>query len=242
MQLTNNGIGLKNEKSLHAALKEWYFEKGDMIEVLVDKFVIDIVRDNLLIEIQTGNFSAIRRKLNMLLVKHKIRLIYPIPKQKWIIKVDPDTESVVSIRKSSRHGRVCDLFNQLIYIPDLINCENFEIEVLMIEEEDVRCEDGKGSWRRKGVSKKDRVLKMVLERINFKTGDDFLRLLPNDLQTTFSNKILSEVMKISKQKAGKITYCLKKMGLIEEVGRNKNGIIYSKRVKCIYENIYEKMD
>ena len=51
-------IGSLNEKQLHAALKEWYRDAGDGVEVEVDGFVVDLVRDGLLIEIQTRGFSA----------------------------------------------------------------------------------------------------------------------------------------------------------------------------------------
>ena len=53
-------IGLLNEKPLHAALKEWYARPEDRFEVSVDGFVIDVVRGNLRVEIQTGNFAAIK--------------------------------------------------------------------------------------------------------------------------------------------------------------------------------------
>ena len=59
-------IGLLNEKALHASLKQWYARPGDQLEVAVDGFVIDIVRDDLLIEIQTRNFSSIKSKLTNL--------------------------------------------------------------------------------------------------------------------------------------------------------------------------------
>jgi len=64
------GIGLLNEKPLHASLKQWYARPGDRFEVPVDGFVIDIVRrresegsEDLLIEIQTRNLAAINSKL-----------------------------------------------------------------------------------------------------------------------------------------------------------------------------------
>lgn len=41
-----SGIGLLNEKSLHASLKQWYAQPGDRFEVAVDGFVIDIVRND----------------------------------------------------------------------------------------------------------------------------------------------------------------------------------------------------
>ena len=46
-----SGIGVLNEKPLHASLKEWYAKPGDQLEVAIDGFVIDIVRDDLLLEV-----------------------------------------------------------------------------------------------------------------------------------------------------------------------------------------------
>ena len=71
-------IGLLNEKPLHAALKAWYAQPGDRFEVPLDGFVIDIVRDNVLLEIQTRHFGAIKSKLATLVSSHQVRLIYPI--------------------------------------------------------------------------------------------------------------------------------------------------------------------
>ena len=61
--LAANGVGVLNEKPLHASLKAWYAQPGDRFEVAVAGSVIDIVRGELLIEIQTRSFSALRRKL-----------------------------------------------------------------------------------------------------------------------------------------------------------------------------------
>ena len=85
-----SGIGLLNEKPLHTSLKEWYSKPGDRFEVEVDGFVIDIVRDDLLLEIQTANFASIKSKLISLVRTHRVRLIYPIAKEKWIIKLAKD--------------------------------------------------------------------------------------------------------------------------------------------------------
>ena len=60
-------IGTLGEKNVHAALKAWYARPGDELEVEVDGFHIDIVRGQVLVEIQTSNFSSQRRKLKTLL-------------------------------------------------------------------------------------------------------------------------------------------------------------------------------
>ena len=72
-------IGTYQEKSLHAALKDWYASPGDLTEHPVDGYVVDLVRGNELIEIQTRNFAAIKRKLSQLLEEHPVRLVHPIP-------------------------------------------------------------------------------------------------------------------------------------------------------------------
>ena len=74
----SNGVGLLNEKPLHASLKAWYAQPGDRFEVQVDGSVIDIVRDELLVEIQTRSFSALKRKLEKLVISHPVRLVFPI--------------------------------------------------------------------------------------------------------------------------------------------------------------------
>ena len=51
-------IGTLNEGVLHAQLKNWYQRPGDRIEQVVGGFVVDLVRGDLLVEIQTGGFAA----------------------------------------------------------------------------------------------------------------------------------------------------------------------------------------
>ena len=83
----NHHIGVLNEKPLHAALKRQYAESNDLFEVLVDGFVIDIVRGDLLVEIQTQSFAAVKQKLTSLVAQHPVRLVYPIAHEKWILKL-----------------------------------------------------------------------------------------------------------------------------------------------------------
>jgi len=77
-----NHIGELKEQHLHAALKAWYAGPDVRVEASIDGgqrgYVIDLVRGDLLIEIQTGNFSSIQRKLKDLVKRYPVRLIYPI--------------------------------------------------------------------------------------------------------------------------------------------------------------------
>jgi hypothetical protein len=207
------------------SIKNWYSLPGDKFEVRIDDFIVDIVRETLLIEIQTRNFFAIKKKLTKLLENHKVRLVYPIPQQKWIVHVTESGE-IIRRRKSPKKGRLFDLFYELVRTPNLIKEENFSLDVLMIEEEEVRCNDGKGSWRRRGVSIKDRRLMNVNSKTFFKNEKDFLRFLPSDLTKPFTNKKLSKLSGVSINLARKITYCLRKMGTITTVGKKGKELIF----------------
>ena len=57
---------------------------------------------------------------------------------------------VLKTLKSPRKGRLTDLFGELVMIPHLIDEENFSLEVLFIDEEEARCDEGRESWRRRG--------------------------------------------------------------------------------------------
>ena len=214
-----------NEYTLHSAIKQWYSLPGDTFEVSIGGFVVDVVQGSLLVEIQTKNFSAAKRKLQRLVGDHKVRLVYPIAKQKWIVRVAQSGEPL-SRRKSPKKGRLVDLFHELVRLPGLIEHRNFSLEVLMIEEEEVRCNDGRGSWRRRGASIKDRKLISVTERVLFKDEKDFLRFLPGELPDPFTNKDLSVRVAVSVNLARKITYCLKKMGTIAEVGKRGRELLF----------------
>jgi hypothetical protein len=213
------------EYSLHSEIKDWYMVSGDELEVKVEDFIIDILRGKLLIEIQTRNFSAVKKKLIKLLLNNQVRLVYPISKLKWIVQVSKSGE-FVRRRKSPKKGKMADLFYELVYVPTLIEDKNFSLEVLLIEEEEVRCNDGKGSWRRRGFSIKDRKLLNVFDRIVFECSRDFLEFLPKELDGHFTNKVLALKLGISVKLAQKITYCLRKMGAISIASKKRNEFLF----------------
>jgi hypothetical protein len=220
------GIGIRNESSLHKAIKTWYSNVGDRFEVKLGGSVIDIVRGEQLIEIQTRNFNAISKKLSRLLNNYKIVLVYPISVEKWITTTN-DSGEIIRRRKSPQTGRLIDIFKELVSCPNLINDKNFTLEVLMTNQEELRCIDGKGSWRRKGISIIDRNLISVIDSVKFKDKEDFLMFLPDNLEKEFTNKQLAHCLEVPIEKVRKATYCLKKMGLIREISKKRNELIFT---------------
>ncbi|MFW9956758.1 MAG: hypothetical protein ACFFCT_01690 [Candidatus Odinarchaeota archaeon] len=221
------GIGTLQERSLHAAIKKLYAGPETQVEVAIEGYVVDVVMEGLLIEIQTRNFTAIRDKLFTLMKNHRIRLVYPIPSEKWIVRQSPDGKKEISRRRSPKQLGISNLFEELVSIPTFLLHHNFSIEVILIREEEIRIQDGKGSWRRKGWNSADRKLVEVLERHLFNEPSDLLHLIPNTLERPFTSNELAEVSDIPKRIAQKMTYCMRKMGILKIVGKERNAYLYT---------------
>jgi hypothetical protein len=222
-----SGIGLLNEKPLHASLKEWYAQPGDRLEVTVDGFVIDMVRDDLLLEIQTSNVASIKSKLINLVRAHRVRLIYPIAQEKWIVKLAKDNGGRETRRKSPKRGRVEDLFWEMVSLPQLLAHPHFSLEVLLIQEEEVRRYEGKRKWRRRGwVIEERRLLGVVNQRL-FEEPADWRALLPESLGESFTTRDLAQAMGISRPLAQKMAYCLRKVRVIELIGKRGRANSYA---------------
>ena len=217
-------IGLLNEKPLHASLKQWYSQPGDRFEVPVDGFVIDIVRDDLLIEIQTRNFASINSKLRNLTRSYEVRLVYPVVQEKWILRLGAHGRIAVR-RKSPKRGRLEDLFWELVSIPQLLSHPNFSLEVLMIREEEARRYDRRRKWRRKGWVIERRQLVDVVDRRLFRDSADWLAFVPDGLQS-FTTKDLATVAETSRELAQKMAYCLRHARMIEMIGRQGRANLY----------------
>ena len=226
----SKGIGTLNEKPLHESLKQWYAHPGDVFEVPVDGSIVDIVRGDLLIEIQTRNFGAIRRKLEKLVVRHPVRLVYPIASEKWIVKVDGDEGLPISRRRSPKHGAFEHVFEELVRFPKLLSSPSFSLELLLVQEEEVRRYDGVAGWRKGGWVTYERRLLGVVDRRTLATAGDLIDFLPCDLAEPFTATDLSVMSAIPKRLAQRMVYCLRLVGCITPIGKRGNSVLYT-RVK-----------
>ena len=223
-----NLIGELNEQPLHAALKAWYARPGDQVEVSVDGYVIDLVQGNLLIEIQTGNFSNIKRKLNELVLRYPVRLIYPVAAEKWILKLPRQASAQPQRRKSPKRGRVETVFNELVSFPQLLPEDNFSLEVVLIQEEEVRRYAGEKRRRRAGWLTVERRLLGVVTQHVFENPADLSALLPAELPDEFTTLDLAQALGGPRGLAQKMAYCLREMGEIIQVGKRGRAFLYSR--------------
>lgn len=213
------------EHILHSEIKRIYSAPGDRLEAKLGGYIIDILRGGSVIEVQTKNFSALKGKLLALIDTHPVRLVYPLPESKWIAHETEDGK-VVSRRRSPKKGKVTDIFRELVMIAEIVANENFSLEIIFIDEEEVWRDDGRGSWRRRGASIKERRLLRVNGRALFKDKEDYLRLLPDALGKEFTNRELSERARIPIGTARQITYCLRKSGAVGLAPKRGNELVF----------------
>lgn len=227
MTSTSPHVGTLREKPLHASLKQWCFEEGDRLEVPVDGFVVDVVRDDLLIEVQTRGFSSMKKKLTTLLGSgHPVRIVHPIAVDRWIVRLDADG-AILGRRRSPKHGSVLDLFAELVSFPSLIEEPGLEIHVVLTEEDEYRIHDPTKAWRRRGWVVQERRLISVVDVVEIRDRSDLIAVLPEQLEKTFTTADIASAAACPRRVAQQMAYCLKHSGAIHQVGKRGNAIEYA---------------
>ena len=225
-------IGTLNEGPLHQALKAHYASRyaasrRSPSEVQVGDYVADVLGDDdVLYEIQTGGFGAIRRKMERLVGEHKVVLVHPIAAVRMIVKVGDEADAEATRRRSPKRGHPAHVLDQLVYIPALLAHPNFELEVVMVEEDEVRVFDPGRVRHRKGWRVVRRQLNAIVERHRFRCLDDLFDLLEAPLPDPFTTLELAEALNQPRRLAQKMAYVLREGGITRICGKAGNALVY----------------
>ncbi len=213
-------IGTLNEGSLHAALKQHYAQPGDRFEVPLEGFVIDIERGRQLIEIQTGSFGAMGKKLDRLLGDHELLLVYPVAVETRLVRPRKPP------RRSPKRGSVYQLFDELVSIPTLIDHPHLTLEVALVKIDRVQRHDPKARRGRGGYRTIDKVMTELVGIERFADVDDLRRLIPAGLPDEFTTADLAERGPFDRATAQKLAYCFQPLGIFEQTRRTRAGYHY----------------
>jgi hypothetical protein len=166
-----------------------------------------------------------RKATSLLQLGHRLRIVHPIPVDKWIVKVDAEG-AVLSRRRSPRHGAPTDIFAELVSFPELLVHPNLEVDVLLTIEEEYRHLTPGRAWRRKGWAVAERRLIEVVDSLLITDSEDLTRLLPDGLPERFTTADLAAKLGRSRRAAQQMAYCLQRAGVIVAVGKNGNTVRY----------------
>ena len=228
----NRSIGTKNESSLHKTLKFRYAGPGGTTENRVGSYVADgINASGDIIEIQTGSFASLKEKIAEFSTHSRVKIIHPVALSKYIEVFEPSSGKKPGLRplyrrKSPSKGSIWNLFDALVYAPHIPACPHVSIEIALVDITEIRIRDGKGSWRRKGVSIYDKKLEKWHGRIKLEKLQDYRYFVPFREDVSFTNKQLAEKVKITEALARKTLYVLTKLGVVTRVGKQDRCWLY----------------
>lgn len=222
------GIGTYGEKTVHAVLKNYFEPYADSHERKIGGYVADIVGEDGIIEIQTAGFDKLRKKLEAFLSVGRVTVVHPIPRQKWIITIDPVTGERGKRRKSPARGTPYDIFPELYKIKQYLANENFRLCIVMLDVEEYRRppeENGRG--RRRGYVRYDRVPLELAEEIHIDERADWGYFIPSGLPEEYTSKEFGELSGVGTQYASFVLNVLTAAGAVERIGKKRNSYLYA---------------
>ncbi|SDA23728.1 hypothetical protein SAMN02910447_02365 [Ruminococcus sp. YE71] len=222
-----SGIGVLNEKTLHAVLKRYYEPDTDRHEIPVGRYVADIIGEDGIIEIQTGSFTPLRPKLELLLDFADVTVVYPMAAVKYISWIDPDTGEMSAPRKSPKRMKPIDAFYQLIRIMYTLDNPRFHLRLVMLELYEQRLLNGWSKDKKRGSRRQDRQPAKLLDEICIDCPEDFDMFIPEGLEERFTIKEFAKAAKVPydlAQRTIKVLCYLERLAL---VGKRDRENLYS---------------
>lgn len=224
---TDNGVGTLSEKYLHALLKCYYEPERAFHEVKVDRFTADICRGNEIIEIQTRQLNRLREKLEAyMLLGYNVKVVYPIPRIRWLLWVNNETGETTKRRKSPAVGRFFSSFFELYKIKYFLDWDKLTIELLLFDAEEYRNLDGYGKSKKYRSTRLEMMPLEFVDRLTLSKPSDYLAFVPESLPPIFKSRDYAKAMKADISHSNTALNILSYLGVVEKCGKDGNAHLY----------------
>lgn len=222
------GIGTLQEKTVHAVLKDYYAPDPDMQEIPVDGYVADIYTGEEIIEIQTAHFDKMRNKLDCFLRNYPVTIVYPVPRIKYLCWIDEETGECSKPRKSNVKGSVYRAFYELYKIKPYLNHPNLHLCFPLLEVEEYRLLNGWSRDKKRGSCQYDRIPIALLDEVRFDRMEDYIQLIPYELEEPFTVREFGKAVKEKNETASRVLHILHYLHVVERC--ENRGKAYTYRV------------
>ena len=217
----DKGIGTLSEKTLHAVLKMYYEPDEDNHEVAIDGYFADIYNEHGIIEIQTRQLNKLRDKLSVFLNEYQVRVVYPMPYEKYLSWIEPETGDITSRRKSPKRCSVYDAMFELYKIKAFLKNQNLKVTLLLIDMEEYKLLNGWDNSKKRGAWRYDRIPVGIREIVVLEQPEDYMQFVPYELEDGFTSKDFARVCRINKSTAGLALNILNYMGMVKRTGNRE---------------------
>ena len=211
------GFGTLAEKRLHAVIKKYLCDNEDFHEVGMEgtRFVSDIRIGNEIIEVQTGAFYPMQKKIAYYMEKTDctVAVVHPIAKVRWMSWVEPESVEI-SPRRKVAGEKAEDLLPELYCLREHLGNPRLRFRLLLLEVHDFRLLNGWSGDRKKGSNRYERLPLSLIDEIDLNTPADFIRFLPADLPDHFTVKDFSRLTKLRGRDAYSAVRSLAALGVI----------------------------
>ncbi len=215
-------IGTKQERTLHQYLKYYFCENPLFHEQKLNGYIVDILKDNHIIEIQTSSFNTMRKKLETLLPNYQITIVYPIIMERTLYNFN-DLGELESIRKSPKKEHPLKICKELYKINHLLNNKNLSFigVILKINEQRIPYIN---RYKQKRMTRINQIPYELVEIINLKTAFDFKKLIP--FKEEFIAMDFKKKIKLSPRDTSSSLLALRNLDVIEIVRKDGKKYIY----------------
>ena len=220
------GIGTLSEKTVHAILKNYYEPDEDKQEIPIENYVADIYADGEIIEIQTGQLNKLRGKLTAFLPLYPVTVVYPIPREKWLIWIDEESGELSNKRKSPVKGNSYLAFPELYNIKMFLKDPNLRLRLVLLDIEEYRLLNGWSKDKKRGSSRFDRIPVTLAEEIEIDCLKDYMQFVPYELEGSFTSKEFAKTAHISVSLAQTVLNILYHVGTVTRVGKEGRQYLY----------------
>lgn len=215
------GIGTLGERTLHAALKFCYEPDDRFHEIPLEGFVADIARADGVIEIQTGGFYPLRKKLPALLARGPVKVVHPLAAQKRIVWVDPDTGELSQPRTSPRPDRLSDVLPELFWLLPLLEEPGLQFEFPLLAMDEYKLKDGVGADRKKHATRYERIPTGWLGSGSLTEPAELAALVPQSLPPFFTAAEFAKAVRLRGRRASAALRVLLAAGAVHRTGEKR---------------------
>lgn len=226
-----HGFGTLQEKTVHAVMKLYYEPDIDYHEVPIEGYIADIYTGRRIIEIQNGNFSRLRDKLNAFLPLYPVMVVLPIPHFRWIIYMDEESGELSARRKSPITGSIYSAFPELCKIRNYLTHPNLSFAFPLIDMDEYRLLQSSGRGKRKKGHRYDRMPLSLYDEILLERPEDFIQVIPYELDEPFTVKEFAKAAHIPNDLAQMTLYVLRSMNLVSRPGKRGREYLYEVTLK-----------
>ncbi len=222
-----SGIGTLSEKTVHAILKNYYEPDEENQEIPIENYVADIFSDGGIMEIQTRQFNKMRNKLSAFLPLYPVTIVYPIPREKWIIWIDEESGELSRKRKSPAKGNVYLAFIELYKIKMYLKNPNLRVKLVLMDMEEYKLLNGWSRDKKRGSSRYDRIPTELVEEVDITRIEDYMQFVPYDLEEEFTSKEFAKAAHIPVKLAQTVLNILYDIGTVTRTGKKGREYLYT---------------